>query len=61
MIEGEDGSIVLMPQLPVPAGQRWFWSEQWQAMEREADEDVAAGRISRFDSPDDFLDDLDSD
>ena len=25
--------------------QSWFWTEEWQAGEREADEDLAAGRI----------------
>lgn len=34
----------------VPAGQAWFWSERWQRMEREAEADVAAGRVVRTDS-----------
>ena len=54
IIEHEDGSIELQPMLPVPAEQRWFWTERWQAMEREADEDVAAGRVTRFDNADEF-------
>jgi hypothetical protein len=29
-------------------------------MEHEADEDVAAGRVTTFENVDDFLDDLDS-
>jgi hypothetical protein len=29
-------------------------------MEREADKDIAAGRVARFDSGDDFLAELDS-
>jgi len=39
--------------------QAWFWSDCWQAMEREADADIVAGRISRYDSADDFLAELD--
>lgn len=35
--------------------QAYFWTEEWQAAEREADEDIAAGRIERYDSKDDFL------
>lgn len=58
--EREDGVIELRPQVPVPADQRWFWTERWQAMEREADEDVAAGRVARFDSADELFDDLDA-
>ncbi len=34
----------------IPAGQAWFWSERWQRMEQEAQEDIAAGRTKRFDS-----------
>lgn len=55
IIEHEDGKIELQPMLPIPADQRWFWTERWQAMEREADEDVAAGRVTRFANVEDFI------
>lgn len=58
IIEREDGSVELQPMLPIPADQRWFWTERWQAMEREADEDIAAGRVLTFDSVDDFIEHL---
>lgn len=35
--------------------QAWFWTETWQAKEREADEDVALGRTTVCRSNDDFL------
>jgi hypothetical protein len=42
----------------VPAGtdpdQAWFWTPEWQAGEREADEDLAAGRFTRFNSDEEF-------
>lgn len=44
LIEREDGGIELVPVVAVPADQAWFWTDRWQAMEREADADVAAGR-----------------
>lgn len=53
--EREDGVIELRPQFTVPADQRWFWDERWQKMEREADADIGAGRVERFDSAEDFL------
>ena len=28
----------------IPADQAWFWTRTWQEGEREADEDIAAGR-----------------
>ena len=52
IVEQEDGRIELRPVLPVPADQRWFWTERWQAMEREVDEHVAAGRVTVVDGPD---------
>jgi hypothetical protein len=36
----------------------WFWSERWQAMEREADAAIAAGQVQQFDSADDLLTEL---
>lgn len=59
MIERDDGVIELRAALPVPADQRWFWSERWQEREREVDEHVAAGRVTRHESAEDFLDHLD--
>jgi antitoxin MazE len=55
-----DGEIVLRPHVPVPSDQAWFWEKRWQKMEREGDEDIAAGRVESFENVDDFLDDLDS-
>jgi hypothetical protein len=40
--------------------QAWFWTPEWQAMEREADEDIAAGRYKTFDNMDDLIADLDA-
>ena len=41
--------------------QSYFWTEEWQIGEREADEDIAAGRVETFDTMDDLLADLMSD
>ncbi len=34
--------------------QAWFWTPEWQARERQADADIAAGRITSFDSEEAF-------
>ena len=39
----------------VPKDQGWYWSKQWQEWEREADEDVAAGRIKGFDNVEELV------
>jgi hypothetical protein len=39
--------------------QAWFWTEEWQAMEREADQAIAAGETKTFDSVEEFLEELD--
>ena len=38
--------------------QAYFWTDEWQAAEREADADIAAGRVETFDTMDEFLADL---
>jgi bifunctional DNA-binding transcriptional regulator/antitoxin component of YhaV-PrlF toxin-antitoxin module len=60
VVEREDGVIELHPHVPVRADQAWFWTERWQAMEREADRDIATGRTLVTDTVDDFLAELDS-
>ena len=59
MTERDDGVIELRAALPVAADQRWFWTDRWQEREREVDEHVAAGRVTRHESAEDFLDHLD--
>ena len=46
--------------MPNNPGQAWFWSERWQQMEREADEDIAAGRVVVRETVGEFLAELDS-
>ncbi|MFY9808257.1 MAG: hypothetical protein WAK86_13450 [Pseudonocardiaceae bacterium] len=60
LVERDDGVIELHPLLAVPADQTWFWSERWQLMEREAEADVAAGRVAVTHGPDEFLEELDA-
>ena len=55
-----EGEVVLRPYLPVPADQAWFWTERWQRREHEADEAVAAGRVTVVDGVEAMLADLDT-
>jgi len=51
----EDGSIVLRPKRLIDASQAWFWTDAWQAGEREASSDIDAGRVTRYQSDDELL------
>jgi AbrB family looped-hinge helix DNA binding protein len=51
--------ILLRPKKLIDATQAWFWTAGWQAGEREAEEDLAAGRSDSFGSGEELLDALD--
>lgn len=56
----ENGRIVMTPKVLVDADQSWFWTERWQAMERESGADFDTGRSAAFDDVESLLDDLDN-
>jgi len=58
-IEVEDERAVLMPKKLVDKNQAYFWTKRWQEGEREADEDIKAGRVKTFASVDELIKDLD--
>src|SRR5687768_11009841 len=44
----DEDEIVLRKKSLVDASQAYFWTEAWQRGEREAQEDIRAGRVKRF-------------
>jgi hypothetical protein len=50
---------VEMPKKLVDKNQAYFWTKKWQEGEKEAAEDIKAGRVKTFDSIDKFIKDLD--
>jgi hypothetical protein len=42
----------------VDKNQAYFWTKKWQDAEKEADEDVRAGRVKVFDSVEELIKDL---
>ena len=40
--------VELVPVVSIPRDQAWFWTKEWQAKEREADEVLAAGDYVEF-------------
>ena len=53
--EREDGVLELRPQVAVPASQAWFWTEEWQAGERDVDRDYADGKFTTFENAKEFV------
>jgi hypothetical protein len=47
------------PKKLVDKSQAYFWTRKWQEGEREADEDMKAGRVKDFDSVEELIGDLD--
>ncbi len=57
-IELIDEKAVLIPKRLVDKSQAYFWTKRWQEGEREADEDIRAGRVKAFDSVGELAEDL---
>jgi len=53
--EGPDGVITRRLPVSFPASAAWFWTDAWQAREREADEDLADGRVVSYADSESFL------
>jgi len=43
----EEGRIVIKPVLVIDRSQLWFWSKDWQAKEKEVEEDIKSGRVHK--------------
>ena len=59
IVERPDGVVELRPTIAVPADQAWFWTERWQRMEREVDEQVDRGETTTHDTAEALFAELD--
>ena len=57
-IELRDDEIILKPVVIIDKSQAWFWRKDWQKEEKEAEEDIKAGRVKTFNNTDDLMKDL---
>ena len=55
----EDDKAVLLPKKIIDKSQAYFWTNEWQEAEKEASEDIKAGRVKTFDTAEELLADLD--
>jgi antitoxin MazE len=58
-VDIKDESIVLIPKKLISRDQQWFWTKEWQEKEKEADDAIARGEISKvFDNADALIKEL---
>ena len=57
--EQVSAKTIVLDALCVAAEQTYFWTPEWQAKEKEADEAIANGRAKTFDTMDDLFEFLD--
>jgi AbrB family looped-hinge helix DNA binding protein len=55
-----DGRVLMSGLKMIPAEQAWFWTERWQAGEREASAQIARGSGRVFNTSEDFVKSLDN-
>ena len=55
----DDGTITIRGFVSIPTDQAWFFTPEWLAGEREADDDIAAGRGTVHESAEDMFAHLD--
>lgn len=54
----DEGTVILTGLKAIPADQAWFWTDEWQAGEREASQQAARGEGTVYESARDFLESL---
>ncbi|MBN1812724.1 MAG: hypothetical protein JXA14_12880 [Anaerolineae bacterium] len=50
-----DRDLVYSEWTEIDPDQMWYWTEQWQVQEREAEDDFRAGRYDEFATMDEFI------
>lgn len=55
--ETKDG-VLMKPAKLIDPSQAYFWTKEWQAGEREVEEDIRKGRVKKFKSVKELMDDL---
>lgn len=56
----DDGTVTVRGFVSIPTDQAWFFTPEWLAGEQEADNEIAAGRGTEYQSADDMFAHLDS-
>jgi len=54
----ENDEIKLKPVLVIDRSQAWYWSKEWQGKIKEADKELASGRVKHAKDADDLIQQL---
>lgn len=57
-IEVVDDKATLVAKRLIDKSQAYFWTRKWQEAEKEADEDIRAGRVKTFESAEELIEEL---
>ena len=57
-LEETKAGVLMKPAKLIDPSQAYFWTKQWQAGEREAEEDIRKGRVKKFKNVRDLVKDL---
>lgn len=56
----EKGQVVISRAQVIPPDQAWFWSERWQRLEHEAEQDIVSKKVTEYPDVTNALDGLDA-
>ena len=56
----DDGTVTIRGYVSIPTDQAWFFTPEWLAGEREADEEIAAGRGTVYETAEELFAHLDA-
>ncbi len=57
-VDKDTAYLVPITTIKVPREQAWFWTEEWQEKEHEADAEITSGDFCEFESLEALLKDL---
>lgn len=54
-----ENKVILEPKVLIPKDQAYFYSEQWQADEKDVEDDIKAGRVTKTKNIEELFNKLD--
>ena len=55
----EDNKIILEPKIVIPRDQAYFFTEEWQKDEHQAEQDIQSGRVTETADLDELMEEMD--